>query len=179
MIKNYGIEVDVRDFDNDIVISHDIPNSKSPKLRTLLAENLHHNKWLAFNIKSDGISGELKKLINEFNISKYFCFDMSIPQQLKYNDEKLIWYSRLSDHVEEQSNNHNSHGIWLDSFYADWWSAENLNEMAKKKPIAIVSPELHGRKHSIIWQKIKNLGNLHNIFLCTDLPDEAKGFFDD
>tara|TARA_A200000113_G_C8842967_1_gene347573 strand:- start:416 stop:1030 length:615 start_codon:yes stop_codon:yes gene_type:complete len=179
LTKDYGVEIDVRDFNEEIVISHDIPTKESPKLETLLAEGLHHNLCLAFNIKSDGICLGLKKLIDEFSVSEYFCFDMSIPQQIHYQNMELTWYSRTSDHNEEKVLNSNSHGIWLDCFYSNWWRKENLSQIANKKPIAIVSPELHGREHRIMWQEIKNLGNLHNVFLCTDFPNEAKSFFYD
>lgn len=178
-INDFGIEIDVRDLNEEIVISHDIPNIGNSKLEDLLMEDLHHDKTLAFNIKSDGISSKLKELIEKFNITKYFCFDMSVPQQLHYQKNQLIWYSRFSDHVEEQVINKDSDGVWLDCFYSDWWNGEDLKQIAQVKPVVIVSPELHGRNHHIMWKEIKNMGDLNNILLCTDLPEEAKSFFYD
>ena len=178
-IQKFGIEIDVRDFNKEIVISHDTPSKNSPKLRALLDEGLHHDLLLAFNIKSDGISEELEKIIKDFKISNYFCFDMSIPQQVNYQNKGLVWYSRLSDHIEEQVINKNSHGIWLDSFFNDWWNKDELIKLTKKKQVAIVSPELHGRDHRAIWDQIKSLKEQKNIILCTDLPNEAQDFFYD
>ena len=73
LIQKFGIEIDIRDFNNEIVISHDTPNKNNPKLITLLEKGLHHDLPLAFNIKSDGISEELAKIIKNFKVSNYFC----------------------------------------------------------------------------------------------------------
>ena len=179
LIQKFGIEIDIRDFNNEIVISHDAPNKNSPKLKALLDIGLHHDLPLAFNIKSDGITKELAKIIENFKVSNYFCFDMSIPQQLSYQTMGLTWYSRLSDHIEEQVINKNAQGIWLDSFFNEWWNKDDLAKLSVKKHIAIVSPELHGRDHRSAWEQIKGLRDKKNIILCTDFPNEAQDFFYD
>ena len=60
---NYGVEFDVRDFNSNLVLSHDIPNNKSPKLEDFLKKIKNLNKYLVINIKSDGLNIKLKRLL--------------------------------------------------------------------------------------------------------------------
>lgn len=177
--NNFGIELDVRDNSHNLVISHDLPDENSPLLETLLAEKLHKNLLLAFNIKSDGIAFKLAELIRKFDVSNYFCFDMSIPQQLQYQKLDLIWFSRVSDHIEESIINPASRGIWLDCFQGDHWIIKDIEKLSREKPLAIVSPELHGRDHKSMWRLLKECSDNNDFYLCTDFPIEAKEFFND
>lgn len=61
--NGYGIETDIRDYLGELVISHNIPDSKSPKLEELLSiySEEKYDLPLALNVKSDGIQSILKK----------------------------------------------------------------------------------------------------------------------
>ena len=108
----------------ELVISHDYATKDSPRLIELLREVNETQNMIALNIKSDGIFLELKSILDNLNIQNYFCFDMSIPQQVQYQRNGLNWYSRISDQIEERSVNQASMGIWLDAFDHDWWSKD-------------------------------------------------------
>ena len=56
---------------------------------------------------------------------------------------------------------------------------DNISQLANKKPVAIVSSELHGRNHLTMWEEIKALDTHNKILICTDLPNEAENFFYD
>jgi hypothetical protein len=49
----------------------------------------------------------------------------------------------------------------------------------RKKTVAVVSPELHGRPYEPAWHMLKGLErNLRDtLMLCTDFPDMADRFF--
>jgi len=74
--NGFGVETDVRDFKDEIVISHDIPSKNSKKLEELLTtlESYSGDFKLALNVKSDGLSINLKRLIMSYNIQNYFFF---------------------------------------------------------------------------------------------------------
>ena len=175
----FGIEVDVRDHNAELVISHDYATKDSPRLIELLREVNGTQNMIALNIKSDGIFLELKSILDNLNIQNYFCFDMSIPQQVQYQRNGLNWYSRISDQIEEKSVNQASMGIWLDAFDHDWWSKDCLLDLQKSKRLCIVSPELHGRNHKYTWHKMKSITMNSDNMICTDLPIQAKEFFND
>jgi hypothetical protein len=177
----FGVELDVRDRDSLIVISHDPPNNKSV-LFSVFLEELDHNKLknetMAINIKADGLSVEISKLIKEYNLSNYFTFDMSIPETLHYKNAGLIYFSRLSEFEKSPIMLNNPAGIWLDAFKSEWYDREYINNLLETvNKVCIVSAELHGRDRSQQWELIKRLKYQNNLMLCTDKPNEAKDYF--
>ena len=55
----YGLEVDIRDYNNKLVLSHDVPNEQSEDLEDFLT-HIQENNFLALNIKSVEIEFQLK-----------------------------------------------------------------------------------------------------------------------
>ena len=90
----FGVELDVRDFKSKIIISHDPSLSTHPILLSdffdLFKTYKQKNKMVAVNIKTDGIAEEISRLVNQYDISNYFTFDMSIPEMLHYKNYKYL-----------------------------------------------------------------------------------------
>ena len=183
----YGVELDVRDYNQEIAISHDMPNSSNTIV--LLREvfdfykNLNYSPLLAFNLKSDGIKDKLKSLIKSYNIENYLIFDGSFPEIYRYAKDGLKVFVRQSEY-ELPAYCPAAKGIWLDSFDSDWFSAKLiLDHLQNGMQVAIVSPELHSRDYRECWQLIGALlqeidSNLHSkIILCTDHPVLAAKYF--
>ena len=63
----FGVEVDVRDYNETLVISHDIPNEKSLSFEKFL-KNVNPNILLAINIKSSEIQQKLQNLLMKYKI---------------------------------------------------------------------------------------------------------------
>lgn len=181
--KGFGVESDVRDSLRRLVISHDISDSKcldAEKIFELLRE-FEDSFCFAINIKADGLKNLLKNLIENYNISNYFLFDMSIPQMIEFQELGLRFFTRQSE-VEPYPNMlDKAAGLWIDGFYNTDWITENLLSQYIKndKEICLVSPELHGRiNYKDFWERIKNFRiDFSKIMLCTDRPDEARCFF--
>ena len=68
--EGFGVELDLRDRGSQIVISHDFPNDKSELfdsyLNELKANNYKNNTTLAINIKADGLTSKIQKIINNY-----------------------------------------------------------------------------------------------------------------
>jgi hypothetical protein len=180
--NGFGLETDVRDFNQKLVISHDMASFESMDFELFLERYLQFGKetHLALNIKSDGLSVLLKEVLNKYEIENYFVFDMSVPDTKSYLVNNMKTYSRQSELELEPIFYNDVNGIWLDAFDGEWYSLELIQaHLNLKKSIAIVSPELHGRNHLSFWKWMK-LNNLHlteKILLCTDFPSDAKTFF--
>lgn len=56
--------------------------------------------------------------------------------------------------------------------------SEVENILKDGKIACVVSPELHGRDYSDVWNQLKYINN-PNLYLCTDYPDEAQKFFNE
>lgn len=165
---NFGLEIDIRDYNNDIVLSHDYPNDQSILLSDYL-KKITSSQLLAINIKSSEIENDLKLLLNESNISNYFTFDWPIPSLVKATKQNLVCAFRLSEY--EKDIIPNCDWVWIDCFESIWYDANfliNLKNSGLK--LALVSPELHNRKSDLT--QVKEIVNSVKVdAICTDMPN--------
>jgi glycerophosphoryl diester phosphodiesterase len=178
----FGIETDVRDYCEDLVISHDMPNEQSPKLSELfrLIEDFENKSdlELAINVKADGLAKKLKYQFLQYPELNYFFFDMSIPDMRLYIEAGCNIYVRVSEYEKNESFLNDATGVWLDSFHSEWYDIELIQSfLDKNKKVCIVSPELHKRDYSLAWNRLKIFSQNPNFMLCTDFPDKAASFF--
>lgn len=177
----FGTETDVRDYNGNLVISHDIPSDSSILIDDFFKiYKSQTDSLLALNIKSDGLQSILKNKLEEFNIQNYFVFDMSIPDTIGYINNEIKVFSRQSEYEKTPVFYNQIDGIWLDSFQENWFDLELIrNHIDKGKKVAIVSSELHGRDQMSLWEFIKssNLVKKEELILCTDFPELASKYF--
>ena len=173
----FGIETDLRDIKGEIVISHDMPKGNEMTFEEVLVLLDGRNLPLALNIKADGMAFKIKKLLEKYNHTNYFTFDMSIPEMVVQHKMGLNVFTGISDIVPNPIMYKEAQGVWLDCFYSDWFSKKEIKEILDAdKKVCIVSPDLHKREYKSVWAKYKDV---KDIMLCTDFPDEAKEYFKD
>jgi hypothetical protein len=163
-----GLEIDVRDFNNELVLSHDHPTFESIKFNDFL-KNISKNQLLAINIKSTEIENEIKESLETAKITHYFTFDWAIPSLIKALNRELVCAFRLSEYEQEIFSQCN--WVWIDTFQSIWFDAEYLASLKNLGfKIALVSPELHNRK--VEMKQVKEIVNSVKVdAICTDLPD--------
>lgn len=185
-LNNWGIEFDVRDSQGTLVVSHDMPTGIEPSLDSVfdLYKKIGRDVTLAINIKSDGLADVLKKMLIQKNISRYFVFDMSLPETVRYYRAEMVIFMRRSEFENYSNSKITTSGVWLDNFgeFNDFENA--LTEYLDNNfPVALVSPELHKRGFLDEWVKWKKIMKKYRenatIFICTDYPDKAFNFFKD
>ncbi|MGN0929216.1 MAG: hypothetical protein ACI4N3_01085 [Alphaproteobacteria bacterium] len=175
--NGFGVETDLRDIKGKIVISHNMPKGDEISFEEFLQLLGGRNLPLALNIKADGQAEEIKRLLEKYNHTNYFTFDMSIPEMVVQQKIGLRFFTGLSDIVKNPIMLKEAEGVWLDSFYSDWFQEKDiLNILNKQKQVCIVSPDLHKREYKNVWKKYKNISG---IMICTDYPDEAEEYFND
>jgi len=175
----FGIETDVRDFNKSLVISHDSPTDKCDAFDSLLCIARETEVMLAINVKSDGLSQDISKVMSGYPVNRWFVFDMSVPDmrwQLKSNNPT---FGRISDIEPTLPNLLGIQGVWLDIFESDWWTAADLRELLEDYSVCVVSSELHKRDKSDLWEKLKPFSNNPRLSICTDFPMEAERFFNE
>ena len=182
MDHGFGIETDIRDYGGEIVISHDIPATPFTTLRDLLC--LYFAKGmggpLALNVKADGLQCLTKQLLSEYGIKDYFLFDMSVPDALLYLGVGMPAFTRQSDYETEPAFYKRAAGVWIDGFEEDWTDFEKVHvHLANGKRVCMVSPELHGRNQTEMWDRLRDedLIDHSGMMICTDYPEEARRFF--
>lgn len=185
--NGYGLEIDVRDYCGELIISHDVPKSNEvfsfDKFLNIL-KKYSNNSRIALNIKSDGLQGLLTSALpalKQLN-SQFYVFDMSFPETFRFYNANISLYTRVSEYENNTQILKMGHGVWVDNFSGDFNQIEvSLKFIKQKKRVAFVSPELHGRDHIPVWSMLKERG-LHkyeNFEICTDYPADCKNFFGD
>ncbi|EMI7259002.1 hypothetical protein V6932_002705 [Vibrio alginolyticus] len=178
----YGIETDLRDHNEVIVISHDMPNSASMKFDDFLkiCSQYDDKLTLALNVKADGLQLLLK---DSAIVNSHFYFDMSVPDMLGYLNKEMMLYSRYSEIETTPSLYEHTNGIWLDNFTDAQLDVAALTRFLQDgKRVILVSPELHKRCTSQYWLSLKKFLNDNPqysrvIGLCTDFPSKAREYF--
>jgi len=174
--NHFGIETDVRDSRGTLVISHDMPpGSGSPRLRDVLEHYADQRpaQMLALDIKADGLAEAVRDLMDEFTIERYFVFDMSIPDMVRYVRLGLPVFTRQSEYEPEPAFYAESADVWLDAFTTDWFDVGTIQRhLDRGKSVAVVSPELHGRAYDAVWKiaRAARPTGRTRLFLCTDHP---------
>ncbi|SFN20495.1 hypothetical protein SAMN05428971_0503 [Candidatus Pantoea varia] len=176
-----GTETDVRDFNGELVISHDIPTGNEMTVEDFFKLVDDKKFSLALNIKSDGLVDKLSQLIETYSIRNAFVFDMSVPDQISYaKNGKISFFSRASEYEPVISLYDTCHGVWLDAFKSVWYDEKYIqNILNDGKKVCIVSPELHKRDdYKDLWNMllVSGLKDSDNVILCTDFPEEAIAF---
>jgi glycerophosphoryl diester phosphodiesterase len=181
----FGTETDIRDYKGELVISHDIADENCISVKEMFeVYNKYDNTLpLALNIKADGLQKKLKGLIEYYNITNYFVFDMSVPDGLQYLNHEIKTFTRESEYEKIPSFYDKACGVWLDEFQEHWIDEIVIkNHLKNHKQLCIVSPDLHKREYKKEWQYYKEIEielGINNLMICTDYPEEAKEFFNE
>jgi hypothetical protein len=176
----FGIETDIRDRNASLVVSHDMPGDAAMSVADLLDILGSRNLAMALNVKSDGLARALVAQMRARGLSRWFTFDMSLPEMVTQIRLGMPVFTRVSEYERQPLLYDQSVGVWVDSFVSDWHSAADVETWLRDaKQVAIVSPELHGRPHTGFWRRLRESGLTDNpaLMLCTDFPEDAAAFF--
>jgi hypothetical protein len=167
--NGFGVETDIRDLNGEIVISHDpcVGNDYEK-----FSDFVGKGSRIAINIKSDGLVKGIQNYTGQLKESGSFVFDCSLPELIKYKKAGIPHAIRISEYERELP--WKPDYIWLDCFESDWWLEEaSVLEVMEATPVVVVSPELHKRDHTRVWQRVLELRSTGlNLSVCTDFPDE-------
>lgn len=180
--RGWGVELDVRDLDGTLVVSHDPPRRGVPTLTEVLEARGAAGAAgvLAVNVKADGLQALVAAELADAAPDTWFAFDMSVPDALGYARRALPLFTRHSDLEPEPALYDDAVGVWLDDLGGGWLAGEHAaRHLAAGKSVAIVSPELHGRPHREAWRRWADWDFWADprVLLCTDHPREAEEVF--
>lgn len=178
----WGVELDVRDLDGELVISHDPPASGALGFAAVVDAFLAAGSpgQLAVNVKSDGLETMIARALRDVDPARWFAFDMSVPDSLRYADAGLPHFSRHSDLEPAPALYAGACGVWLDDFAGGFISEARIAaHLDAGKHVAVVSPELHGRDHVAAWDEWRDwtVWSEPDVHLCTDHPTQAEEAF--
>ncbi|MET3598164.1 phosphodiesterase [Martelella mangrovi] len=178
--RGFGTETDLRDHNGRIVIAHDMPEGNELAFSDVLEIMAGRNLMLALNIKADGLSAEVKAILDHYGHTNYFVFDMSLPDLVRQLADGLTVFTGLSDLQPSPPLMEACEGIWLDCFRSDWFGPGLIDGLiGDGKRVCIVSADLHQRDIDTQWAIIKSAKCVvkNSLFLCTDVPEKARDYF--
>lgn len=180
--RGWGVELDVRDLDGALVVSHDPPTAGAPSFDEVVAAYVADGcpGPLAVNVKADGLESMIAGALDELDASHWFAFDMSVPDSLRYLRAGLPCFTRHSDLERRPASYEQAAGVWLDDFGGGWITEATIAaHLTAGKRVAVVSPELHGRDHNSVWREWRrwDVWRSEHVLLCTDRPEEAEEVF--
>ncbi|MEG2569153.1 MAG: hypothetical protein RSA84_23395, partial [Acinetobacter sp.] len=117
-LAGFGVETDVRDYGGVLVVSHDMPGHNAIPLSVVLQDYVQAGRpgMLAINIKSDGLTDVLQRQLMQYDITRYFCFDMSVPDTFPYLQCGMNAAARLSEYEPEGELSKRAPVLWVDGF---------------------------------------------------------------
>jgi hypothetical protein len=172
--KKYGVEIDLRLYMGEVVLSHN-PFEGGDKFKMWLDHFQH--KTLILNVKEDGLEDFIVGTLRDRGISDYFFLDQPFPTLRKSIIAGLPTALRLSEYENPINlEDLKPDWIWLDSFTGNWSYLEKHSEWLRteKVKLCIVSPELQGRLNTHEAQSIIDLMGKLNLRIdaaCTKFPD--------
>jgi len=175
--ENYGVEVDVRDYNGHLILSHE-PFMSGDPLKHYMKRYKH--KFIIFNIKSEKVEYEVQKIVKQYNIKNYFFLDSSFPMiynlialkekniALRFSEfEPIEPILKLSGKIK---------WVWVDCFKTMPLTLKKYSLLKSAKfKICIASPELQSQEKKIIEYKKYLLENgLIPDMICTKVGNIEK-----
>ncbi|MDP4267609.1 MAG: hypothetical protein Q8880_09275 [Bacteroidota bacterium] len=145
--NNYGIEIDIRDFGNELILQHD-PFKEGERLCEYLKHYNHGT--IILNIKSEGIEFRVMDLLLKFNVVNYFFLDCSFPMIYKLSNNKnkniALRYSEVEGIDTILNMRDKVNWVWVDclsKLTITKCDFDLLKNYGFK--LCLVSPDLYGR----------------------------------
>ena len=139
----YGIEVDIRAFGNELVLHHD-PFVQGELFADFLIDYKH--AFIILNIKCEGIEAKVIKLVEDRGIEDYFLLDVTTPFILKLIDQGVRKIAIRFSEMEAIETCFRFKGL------VDWVFVDNIThlpvtdqafiKLRQHYQLCIVSPEL-------------------------------------
>jgi len=142
---SWGIEFDVHAFGKNLVVAHE-PFIDGILFSDFISQT--KGRFLAVNVKEEGIEEILISELKNKNISNFFLFDVTTPQVFRLGEKHskvlAIRYSQL-EKIDLLESRKFAKYLWLDTFNGAFWLDKKLIREIKNLGfnICFVSPELH------------------------------------
>ncbi len=162
---HYGVELDIRDKYNELIITHDA-FVQGHNWDIYLQ---HYKQQLCIaNVKTEGIEQKIISDFEQHNIENYFLLDVSLPFLVKLSNQGFkkmaVRFSEYEPIELAMQFAGKVDWLWVDCFKHLPLNTQNYAQLKRHFKICIVSPELQGHNVEMIHQ-------FKNVFL--QLPVNA------
>jgi hypothetical protein len=175
--KKYGVEIDLRDYRDRVILQHD-PFQDGEDFEEYLKH--YNHETLILNIKSERIEHRVLDLIKKYKVKKYFFLDSSFPMifLLSNSGEKnLALRCSEFEGIDTISNMKDKvNWVWLDCFTKLSISNSDYNLFKENGlKVCLVSPELQGQNEKLYeYKKYLHSNGITLDAICTKLHNIDK-----
>lgn len=158
---SYGVEIDLRDGQHELILQHD-PFSSGEAFEDYL--KVYDHGLMILNIKSEGVEYKILELLEKYNIKNYFFLDSSFPMIMKLTKLGIKNIALRFSEVEpiellEQMSGTVS-WVWVDTFTKNPLTFEKFRRIKELGyRLCFVSPDLLGRAEDILIYRDELLKN--------------------
>lgn len=168
----YGVELDLRDHGDRIVLQHD-PFKDGEDFSEYL-KNYQHGLMI-LNVKSEAIESRVLDLVRQSNVPDYFFLDCSFPmirKLISWGERKIaVRFSEFESVEMAMSLAGQIDWVWVDCFTKMPLTAETYQKLQRHFKLCAVSPELQGRGVDSIPAYAAQLSPYPMDAICTKRPD--------
>ncbi len=143
--KKVGLEFDLHAYGDQLVVSHDA-FCNGIKFKEYISKV--KDRFLAINIKEEGIEERVFDILAKEGCEKFFLFDVSVPQIFRlgklYSKHFAFRLSQI-EQINFKYCREYADYIWIDTFDGSFWLNKDLILELKNLSfkLCFVSPELH------------------------------------
>ena len=161
--EDFGVELDVRDSGNDLIIVHN-PFETGENFEEYLKHYKHGT--MIVNVKSERIEHRIIELLEKYSINNYFFLDSSIPMIYLLsnmgNMNSAVRFSEIEPIELALAMKGRAKWVWVDCFTKLPINKENYKILKDNGfKLCLVSPELQGQDEKI--EKYKEYLEKNNI----------------
>jgi hypothetical protein len=172
--SHYGIEIDLRDLGERLVLQHDPFLKPTAEDFEHFLESYHH-ELIILNVKSERIESRVQEIMQRFKIENYFFLDSSFPmiRLLSAQGERrlAIRFSELEPLEYALAMAGKVDWVWIDCFTHLPLTAQNYDVLKAHFKLCVVSPELQGYSTERIADFAQQLRPFEIDAVCTKRPD--------
>ena len=142
VIKDFGVEIDLRSHKNEIYLHHD-PFKKGELFKTWIKS--YNHKLIVLNVKEEGLENKILKILEKNKIKNYFFHDQTFSSLLKNKNKTNVSlrYSEYEDLKKKNKLFDKVKWLWIDNFNEIKLEEKFYFFLKKKKDkICIVSPKI-------------------------------------
>ena len=168
----YGVEVDLRDYDGQIVVQHD-PWKNGEAFQRYM-EHFRH-RFIVLNVKCEGIEEEVLRIVKTRKVEDFFFLDLSFPALVKLvrRGERRIAV-RFSEHEPIEgclAVAGKVDWIWVDCFTDFPPVLSQRERVLSEFRTCLVAPELQGRPPLEAAAARVIMDRYRASAVCTKVPD--------
>jgi hypothetical protein len=168
--KEFGVELDLRDFGNRLILQHD-PFTDGEDFEDYLKH--YHHGTMILNVKSERIEYRVLELLEKYKITNYFFLDSSFPMihLLSQQGEKnvAVRFSEFEGIDTILNMKNKIEWIWVDCFSKlpiNYQTYSFLKDNGFK--FCLVSPELQGQPEKLeVYKQYLEDNNIIFDAICT------------